>query len=494
MAVQNNPTVSTPLPSTTAADAAARPDAGRPSTTAPRPEGAQPPAGAAHPPAAPHGAAANNLGLPQTQAQLDLANAFDNIQAQQGLIATEVNADAVQSSQENNQGVRQDARESRQQGQQEAEGRQDQAAQRVYKDALAQRSLGDAPNTKGRYNQFLTQGSLAQQTTPRPANPNSANSQQGLNAEQHLAYQQAMAARGDARTARQGQNPTQANPQAQTFRANGTLGYLMPSPTPGGRPVVVIQTRQPTGQANPSDPQNPNAEHTEGQPPTREAGDRALNQFASRQRPVGERRNSEATRETERDHAEGEGEGENTSSRQGDSSVARVVAQYHSGEGGQGGGQQQREASITEARERYNIEFGSAEEGANGVAHRGVLGAVEGGTGTYVRRLAARDHGSGGRDDSRFGSPTDRMMASAKGVYAGRESDMGELRRLSIRVNGEMIDMGSPQGRARFDSICASHPEVREVAMDLVQQRQDFTRHVTANLFNINGGEPAARA
>ncbi len=490
MAVQNNPNVNTPPPSANpAADVAPRPDAGRPAS-APPPEGAQPPAGA-RPPAAQ--GAAGSLGVPQTQAQLDLANAFDNIQAQQGLINTEVNADAVESFQEGHKGVRQDAREARQQGQQAADGDQRQAAQRGYVDAEAQKSLGDATNTKGRYNQFLTQGSLAQQT-PRQANPNPTNPQSGLNAEQQLSYQQAMAARGDARTARQGQNPTQANPQAQTFRANGTLGYLMPSPTPGGRPVVVIQTRQPTGQANPSDPQNPNAEHAEGQPQTREAGDHALSQFAGRQRPVGERRNSDRAREADPDHAEGEGEGDNTAARQGDSSVARVVAQYQSGEGGQGGGQEQREASITETRERYNIEFGSAEEGANGVAHRGVLSAVEGGTGTYVRRLAARDHGGGGRDDSRFGSPEDRMVASAQGVYAGRESDMGELRRLSIRVNGEMIDMGSPQGRARFDSICASHPEVREVAMDLVQQRQDFTRHVTANLFNINGGEPAARA
>lgn len=488
MAIQNNPSVNTPPPSSTpAADAATRPGASGPAETA------RPPAEAPRPGADAAGNPGGALGLPNAGTP-DLTTLFDdNRQVQQGLIDQGAIDGQIGQAQDVNETARADTSHAHTEGERSAQDTQTRATERGFVNSDAQRTLSDARNTLGRLGVLQT-GNLPQQgTTQRPGNPNQANPLQGMTAEQQQAFMQAMATRGDARmSARTAQ--AQGNPQAQVFRANGTLGYLMPSPTPGGRPVVVIQTRNPTGQANPSDPQNPHAEHAEGQPQTREAGDHAMSQFAGRQRPVGERRGADRTRE-EGEHAEGGGEGENPQVRQGDSALSRIVAQYHSGEGGQGGGEQQREASITETRERYTLQFGESEPDASTVnaAEAGVLGAVVLGGGTYIRRVAGRDHG-GGQSDSAFGTPEERMLASAQGVHAGPAQDMGELRRLSVCVNGEMIDMGSTQGRARFDAICATNPEVRTAALDLVQQRQDFTRHVTAQLFNINGGEPSARA
>ncbi len=112
MGVTTNPSVnsSVPPPSNTPP-----PDSTRPPTEGAKPpaEGARPPAEGAHPPANSSAASAANLGTsPPNQAQLDLANAFDNIQAQQSLINTETNAGSVETFQMDNQSSRADSSES----------------------------------------------------------------------------------------------------------------------------------------------------------------------------------------------------------------------------------------------------------------------------------------------------------------------------------------------------------------------------------------------
>lgn len=424
-----------------------------------------------------------------------------NSGALQDQIDGQVGSNSIETFQADNQQVRADASDAHVEGQRDDAHAADTGSRFRQANSSSDLSSRNFASMNFREGSQLLQRFQTQGFTQAPPNPNGAQGaevHQGVHGEQAFMQPGTMPRRGEGegqpQLGKQGQRP---DVQPQMFRANGALGFLVPE---RGRQVAYIVTRQPIPGQN-TDPAHAQ-EHAEG---TQEGEQHEVNdhaaagQLAGNRAPKapGERRLAGADR-TDDEGGEGtEGSGEEgTRAPQGDAALARVVANYHSGQGG-GQGEQQREAGVRETVERSVVQFGTSEPDASteNRAEGMVFGVTVAGGGTYVRRTAFRQgQGGGGQHDAPFGSNEDRMVQSAQGVHAGRETDMGELRRLSVCVNGEMIDMGSTQGRARFDSICTTNPEVRAAAEDLVQQRQDYTRHVTANLFNINGGEPSARA
>ncbi|GEM_PF-3914597 len=498
-AVTNNPSprVDTPPPQQTpppaSSDAAAKADAA--SADAARPlahESAPPPA---------------NLGNPADAATV--MKGWQNVgvaeqQAQATLIATEVNATAVETFQSDNQTGRADTSDGLIQNRDT-----EQRTLTNNSEFQSYRSTGDLRDqgfknmsfaeAQRAYHDFLSQGSML----PNPNRPNLARgSQEQVPTGEELLHQpQTFAGRSEGRPNSRGlagQNP--GAERAPTFRPH-TLGFLVPE---RGRQVAHIFTRDPS--AGHTGPLHEGEAPPEGNPESHANADSAAagSQLASMrgQRPAGEKRLAadRAKEEGREEGSEGSTEGESAVARSGgDPALQRVVAQYQSGQGG-GQQDQEREASVTETLERHTIQFGESEPSASTVnaAEHSVLGVTVAGGGTYVRRVAARQ-GEGGRQDAPWGNPEDRMMASAQGVHAGPAHDMGQLYpdAVCVHVEGrgsEMINMASAEGRARLDAICSTHPEVRSAVNDLVQQRHNFTTHVTANLFNINGGEPSARA
>ncbi len=501
MGVQNNPNVNqnVPPPSSqpppSSAEAGARTDGARPPA-----DGARPPAEGARPPSNTSGAAANLGTSTPNQAQLDLANAFDNIQAQQSLINTGTNSEAVATFQSDNQTSRADTSTAHTEAHQEIQ--RDLGTSSAYRSSTSTENLNqqNMANMSFRDVERLFQRFQGQglQTNPRP---NANGAQEGQNvrlAQQGDAQAALMRGRGEGavagRQVRAGEGQAQ---QPQTYRAHA-FGFLARD-TNTGRPMGFIYTRNPTGPQtgrSPENPENPEAHAHETHTPqdTAEAG-RFAN--ASRTRVPGERRlsadraNDDAT---ENETEEGTSEGQEVATHRGEIDNP-VIAAFMAGRHGGGEGGEAQQDSTRDVVENAVVVFGSSspDDAARLRSEHTVNSAITAGTGYYVHNIGL-GRGGRGQGEQPFGSPEENMMRGAAGVHAGPAQDMGELRRLSLCVNGEMIDMGSPQGQARFDAICARNPEVREAAIGLVQQRQNFTTHVTANLFNIHGGEPSARA
>ncbi len=493
--IQNNPVNPTPnanpSPSTPPSAEGAHPPA----------EGAQPPAEGAHPPASTSGPAAN-LGstTPPNQAQLNLANARDNILAQQSLIDTGVNADAVEAFHADLATARADTSTAHTDALQNIE--RDLGTASAYQSStnienLNGQNLGNMSfrQVESYFNRLQGQGL---QANPR-ANPNAGQEGQSAKLAQQGAQAEMMRGRGEGADARgMPRRGAEGQAQPQTFRAHA-FGFLAKD-TNTGRPMGFIYTRNPTGSQTgrtPENPENPEAHtrdaHTSKD--TADAGQRSAT--ASHTRVPGERRlaadraNKDAT---ENDTAEeGSSEGHEVAHR-GNAENNPVIAAFMAGRHGSGEGGDDQQQSTREVVENAVVVFGasSPDDAARLRSEHTVNGAITAGTGYYVHNIGLGRGGRGQGETS--GSPEENMLRGAAGVHAGPAQDMGELRRLSLCVNGEMIDMGSPHGQACFAAICSTNPEVREAAMGLVQQRQNFTTHVTANLFNINGGEPSARA
>lgn len=501
MAVQNNPNVNKPPPR------ANPPPGGVGDANAGRPaEGAQSPAKGAQPPADSAAGAGNFGGLNSPANAADVAKGWQNVgfqnqQANQGLIDTGVLSEQAGSAHEENQAVRSDASASRTEAHQEIE--RDLGNASAYRSSTNVETARDInfrsmsfTDVERVFARFQGQGL---QSTPRPDQGQGAQgSRLAQGSAQHQALQRGLNDAANARGLPRRPGDGQAQPQ-QTFRAHA-LGFLARD-TVGGRPVAYIYTRTPTGPQQqgrtPENPENPEASVHHENPTPQDTANAGRFAGASRNtRLQGERRlGADRTDEDTANEGAEEGSGEGREvARQGNGETNPVVAAFLAGRQSGGEGGEQQAQSTREVIDNAVVVFGEAspDDAARLRSEHTVNGAITAGTGYYVHRLGLGQRQGGG--EGQFGSPEENMLRGAVGVRAGCENDMGELRRLSVCVNGEMIDMGSPQGQARFDAICARNPEVREAAMGLVQQRQNFTTHVTANLFNINGGEPSARA
>lgn len=498
MGVQNNPNVNQNVPPPSSQPPPSAPESGA------RPEGARPPAEGARPPAegAQHPAGQGsgvNLGTAApNQAQLDLANAFDNIQAQQSLINTETNAGAVETFQGDNQTARADASAAHSDAHEQIQ--RDLGTNSAYRSStnienLNQQNFANMSfrDVERMFTRFQGQGL---QSNPRP-NPQGSEGQSARLMQGDAQAAALARGRGEAALAGRNTRGAEEQPQPQTYRAHA-FGFLARD-THSGRPMGYIVTRNPTGPQTgrtPENPENPEA-HTRDTHSPQDTADAGRFATASRTRVPGERRlSADRTNEdaTEERAEEGSGEGTEVAHREGAGPTDPVIAAYMARQGGGEGGQSEQD-STRDVIENAVVVFGqsSPDDSARLRSEHAVHGATMAGTGYYVHNIGL-GRGGRGQGEQPFGSPEENMLRGAAGVHAGPAQDMGELRRLSLCVNGEMIDMGSPQGQARFDAICARNPEVREAAMGLVEQRRNFTTHVTANLFHANGGEPSARA
>jgi len=505
MAVQNNPNVNTPPPSSTpppggAGDA----NAGRPA------EGARPPAEGARPPADSAASPGNFGGLNSPANAADVAKGWQNVgfqnqQANQGLIDTGVLSEQAGSAHEENQAVRSDASAARTEAHQEIE--RDLGNASAYRSSTNVETARDMnfmnmsrTDVERVFARFQGQGL---QSNPRPDQGQGA---QGSRLAQGNAQQQALQ-RGlnDAANVRglpRRPGDGQAQPQ-QTYRAHA-FGFLARD-TGGGRPVAYIYTRTPTGPQQqgrtPENPENPEASVHHENPTPQDTANAGRFAGASRNtRLQGERR--QGADRTDEDNAnegaeEGSGEGREVA-RQGAGDTSPVIAAYLSNrQGGGQGGEDQRQ-STREVVENAVVVFGesSPDDAARLRAEHAVNGATMVGTGEYVRRLNLGQRQRGG--EGQFGSPQENMVRSARGVHDGRQGDIGQLYRGPTYLNGELFRMDAPSERARFlEAVNRLPPEDREDAiatsMELREQTENFTKYVTANLFHINGGEPAAR-
>ena len=493
--IQNNPNVNTAGVNNTPPSNTPPPDAGRT-------DGAQrPPAeGSAPPPESPRGAsdvaggAGNPGALPNTGTP-DLTRMFEGDRAaQQQLIDVGAQGEQVAEAQDGNATARADTSMSRVEGQQ-ADGQVDnRSAERSFVSSQAQQRLTDAPNTQRQFANFLTQGSQ----NPNPNANRTGNNQGSHDAAMNREFQALQDAmnRGQPEGGVAGRRQATGE-QPATFRAHA-FGFLARDVNTG-RQMGYIVTRQPiASQAGrtPENPENPEA-HAQDTPHGEDAAHAGRFAAAARTRVPGERRvgaDRANDDNTDNDNAGEGGEGGSVANRE-TTETNPVIAAFLSQHGGGGQGEEGEAQSTREVIDNAVVVFGEAspDDAARLRSEHTVGSAITAGTGHYVHRLNLGQR-SGNSGQSGVPSGDEALVMGATGVHAGRESDMGELRRLSLNVNGEMIDMGSAQGQARFEEICSTNPEVREAAMGLVEQRRNFTTHVTANLFRADGGEPSARA